>query len=237
MRIWARLCIVGAVLLLVAAAGCKSTGGGGSGGSSAGRGHPTYFEADPAFAPEGTIRIPVLGFANATEEAEAVGYFYPHLEAAWAEKPQYVFVSKWTVQRDARRKNMKPQVEELEQQWRDDRAFDPDLLKQFGEAFTTEYVMGGWINEWSETQIDRNVEGYSHSDVEAGLQIIRIADNTVVWESRDRLEMKSAHWDPSARDQFIAGEAVQSGSQALPQPPPINEVASRVAVNLVSVLP
>lgn len=233
MRFWARLCFVGAVLLVVALTGCKSTGGGGA----AGRGHPSYFEADPAFAPKGTIRIPVLGFANATEEAEAVGYFYPHLESAWAEKPRYVFISKWTVERDARRKNMKAQVEQLEEQWREDRAFDPDLLKEFGTAFTADYVMGGWINEWSETQVDANVEGYSHADVEAGLKIIEVATNKVVWESRDRLEMKSAHYDPAARDQYIAGEAVRGGSQAVPEPPPINEVAARVAVNLVSVLP
>jgi hypothetical protein len=226
MRFSNRLWIIGAVLLLVIAAGCKSTTGGG-----AGRGHPTYYEVDPSFKPEGTVRIPVLGFANASEEAEAVGYFYPYLEEALREKPTYVLISKWTVQRDARRKNMKEQCNELDAQWRADRAFDPDLLREFADMYEVDYVMGGEINEWSETEVEMNVEGYSHSDVEASLAIIEVASNKIVFQ------MKSAHYDPGNLEERMDGGIVRGESRVVPQPPPIDEVAQRVAVHLVSALP
>jgi hypothetical protein len=233
MRSAFRLGIVAAMLLVTVVAGCKSTTGG-----SVGRGHPTFYEADPEFPPDEGVRVAMLGFANATQNADAVGYFQPHFEKALADKPQYVFLSKWTVEREARRKGARDDFKMLNEQWRKDRAFEPDRLQLFAEKMGYDYVGGGWLSEWAEVQVDANTEGYSYSEVEAGLKIIEVATNKTVWEAHDRFQMKSAYYDPTHRDVTIEGEAVRGGaSQSVPLPPPVTEPADRVATALVSVLP
>ena len=232
MRLFVSRWIICLALLVPLLAGCKSTTGG------AGRGHPTYTLADPGFQPTGTLRLPVLGFANSSEAADAVSYFYPHLEDALREKPNYVMISRWTVQRDARRKKIEATHEALETQWRKNRAFDPDMLKEFGAAFGVEYVFGAEVSEWQEKEVDMNVEGYSHSDVAAAFKIIAVDTNTPVFEVRDKLEIKSAYYDPSTgASRSDRGGIARGENPIVPSPPPIDEVAKRVATNLVAALP
>lgn len=223
-------------ILLVVVAGCKSTTGG-----AGGRG-PTYSFVDPAFvAPEGATRIPIIGFVNTTLEAEAVNYFYPHLEEALRAKPSYVVVSTWSVERQARRNKVEEQLEALRQRWRDERSLDPpthpNALREFGEAFGAEYVMGGELSEWSSTRVEHSVEGYSHSDVEARLKIFEVATGKLVWEAHDLQQVRSAHYDPAASSDRVQAGIVRGEAQLVPEPPPIDEVAQRVAVDLVSTLP
>jgi len=232
MRFCSGCWLVCLLLLVPMMTGCNSASGG------ADKGHPTYLVADPSFKPEGTVRLAVLGFANSSETADAVGFFYPYLEEALREKPNYVMISSWTVSRDARRKKIKSEYERLERQWRKDRMFEPDLLREFGQAYGVDYVFGGEVSEWLEKEVEMNVEGYSHSDVAAAFKIIAVDSGAVVWEARDKVQVKSAHYDPSVgAARSDRGGIARGEARIVPAPPPIDEVARRVATNLVAALP
>ena len=220
------------LLVLVSLAGCKGATGG------AQSGHPTALFVDPAFVAAEAMRLPIVSYENTSTNPDASTYFFQHVEDALREKPAYTILGTWAVDRDVRRKKLKEQHQALQAQWREGRTFEPSTLREFGTAFGTDLVMGIELTEWESVEIDVNVEGYSHSDVAATMKIFDVHTGKLLWEATDRMELKSPHWDPSSgggrKDEL---GIVRGQSRVVPQAPPVDEAARRVAVNLVSSLP
>jgi hypothetical protein len=201
-------------------------------------GHPTYLYADSAFAPAEVNRVALVAFTNATTTANAVDYFYRTLKETLREKPRYAVMDLAQVQREAAKQNVKEDHQALIRQWEDHRTLVAETVRHFASALNAPLIMAGEISEWQSEQVAWNVEGYSHSDVEVSLKLYSGETGALVWEARDKVELKSAPHDPRASSGVVDDMNIQRGSgQVVPPAPPIDDAAEDVAKNLVKALP
>ena len=203
------------------------------------KGHPVFVYADSGLTITGTNRVLVLSLLNTTITPGVEHEFYPLFEEAARARPALTLVSEPEVAREAERKGLTSDYKALLMQWEANRSFDAALLKKVADSLVAQYVLAGDISEWSQTTVDFNVEGYSHSDVTASFKLFSAATGKRIWEARDKVELRSPVYDPRA----ASGGAVddlgiqRGGRQAVPQPPPIGEAVKQVAANLGSALP
>ena len=202
-------------------------------------GHPVYFFADSTFVPTGANRVLIIAFLNTTSTAQAEKKFFPMFEEAVRGKAALTFVDEGNTAAEAQRKGLTADYQALKQQWENDRRFEPATLIKFADSLNAQYVMGGDVSEWSSTQVDWNVEGYSHSDVHASTKIFDGTTGKLVWEARDTVELKSSLHDPHAQSSGVVDDIgiQRGGRQTVPPAPPIDEAARQVAKNLAGALP
>jgi len=203
-------------------------------------GHPAYVFTDSSFAPAGANRVMIIAFLNTTSTAQAEQKFIPLLEEAVRGKTAALtFVDEPATAGEAQRRGLTTDYQTLRQQWEASRSFEPTTLIRFADSLNAQYVMGGDVSEWSSTAVDWNVEGYSHSDVQAALKIFDGATGKLVWEARDKVELKSALHDPHGQSSGVVDDIgiQRGGRQTVPAPPPIDEAARQVAKNLAGALP
>ncbi len=201
------------------------------------RGHPVYLHADSAFTPGDVNRVAIVSFVNTTTTADAVGKFFPLFEETLRNKSYYVIVPPAQVEAEARQA-AKEDHQAMVRQWDTQRNFLPDNVKRFATALNAALIMGGEISEWDSEQVAWNVEGNSHSDVEVSLKLFSGKTGELVWEARDKVELKGGHYDPNASGGVVDDLGIQRGKgQIVPPAPPIEDAAKQVAENLVAALP
>jgi hypothetical protein len=201
-------------------------------------GHPTYLYADSAFVPAEANRVPLVALANTTTSADAIDLFSRILGEELRSKPRYAVMDPARVKAEAAKAGVKDDHQALVRQWDQNRTLVPETVRQFATALKASLVMAGEISEWQSEQVEWNVEGYSHSDVEVNLKLYSGATGALVWEARDKVQLKSAPHDPSASSGQVDDFNIQRGrGQVVPPPPPIDDAAEQVAENLVKALP
>jgi len=201
------------------------------------KGHPVFVQADSGLAITGANRVLVVSLLNSTATPGVEHEFYPLFEEAARVRPALTLVSESEVAREADRKGLTSDFKALKMQWEADRSFDAALLKKVADSLVAQYVLAGDISEWSQTTVDFNVEGYSHSDVGASFKLFAAATGKKVWEARDKVELKSPNYNPQASGSVDDLGIQRGGRQAVPQPPPIDEAVKQVAANLGTALP
>jgi hypothetical protein len=202
------------------------------------RGHPVYIFSDSTFVPGEVNRIPIVTFVNTTTAADAVSKFFPILEETLRHKPHFVVINPARTEAEAGQKGVVDDHRALVRQWDGGREFVPETVRKMATALNAAYLMGGEISEWESEQIPWNVEGYSHSDVEVHLKIFSGKTGELVWEARDKVELRGGHHDPAASQGVVDDLGIQRGKgQIVPPPPPIDEAAKQAAENLVGALP
>jgi hypothetical protein len=203
------------------------------------KGHPVFVYADSGLAITGTNRVLVVSLLNSTGTQGVEHELYPLFAEAARVRPALTLVSEAEVAREAERKGLTSDYQALKMQWEANRSFDAALLKKVADSLDAQYVLAGDISEWSSTTVDWNVEGYSHSDVTASFKLFSAASGQRIWEARDKVELRSPIHDPQAGASGAVDDLgiQRGGRQSVPPPPPIDEAAKQVAVNLGSSLP
>jgi hypothetical protein len=237
-RILVILAVLG--LALTMAAGGEATAKEKKKKLKADRGHPTHAFIDSSFAPGEVNRVPIISLDNTTTTADAEARFFTMLTNVLAEKPHYVVLDLGQVAREVAEKGIGDEYEVLVGQWKRGRKLAPSTLKSFASAFGADYVMACEISEWESKEIDWNVEGYSHSVVEARIRLFSPASGKMVVDLQDRVMLKSRLYDPRAHGGGMVDDlGIQRGASGhvVPPAPPIEDAAEKVVVNLVSQLP
>lgn len=217
------------VLCLVLAAGCKASSGGGQGSE-------VKAELAPNLENYQVTRVAILGIANTTGDVEAE-QMSDYVVQALVSSGMYSFADPQTFERDARRLELGADYERLQRTWQKKRVLDEPVMERVLEATGYDAMVGMEVTRWEEVKLDPSQEGTS--DTSVGLEVMMFAlDGTILWSAGEDRTEHSRPYLPSFNTRSTgSGEATTTAASAVPDPPPIEDVARDVASEVVSTLP
>ncbi len=222
---------LGAALVAAAAlAGCQAASGG------ADKGARVNTELAPNLADYHVKKVAVLGYANTTGDEEA-GKMADYLVGALSGTGKYYFAPATTLARDAERKGVSDDYDRLLSLWQKTRALDKELVGTLLEATGYDALAAIDISRWEEVKIPPTQEGTSNTTV--GVRVEMVApDGTLLWAASDLKTEKSPPYNPDFNTRStVSGQARTTSSRAVPEPPPIDNVAVTVAKEVAETLP
>ncbi|MBN1504447.1 MAG: hypothetical protein JW952_05215, partial [Candidatus Eisenbacteria bacterium] len=184
--------------------------------------------------------VGLMPIAERAGVQEAGPKLLPALEGKLATKTAYVFLSQEQVLGAVQKSGVSDTYKRLLSGWRDKAALSAEDAAAVAQKAGVDALMFFEVNTWSREYVPANVEGESESRVGVRAVLLSGKNGEKLWESLDEQTLKSAHYSPeSGIGTYVdeAGMVRASGGAGVPEPPPIEEVAARVAAALFKVLP
>jgi len=217
------------VLCLVFLIGCKASSGGGKGGS-------INTELAPNLTDYQVTRVAILGIANTTGDEEAL-QIGDYVVQALVTSGTYQFATPEDFARDAKRLAVSDDYERLLRTWQKKRVLDEPVMNRVLETTGYDALVAMEVTRWEEVKLEPSQEGTS--DTSVGLEVSLFAiDGTALWSGSDDRTEESRPYLPSFNTRATSsGEAATTATSAVPDPPPIEQVAREVANDVVATLP
>jgi hypothetical protein len=220
------------LLVLVTAlgmVGCKSTTSGGEGAKVA-------TEVAPNLEDYNVETVAVLAFANTTGDPKA-DEMAVYLVQSFYGRELYHFISSADFLNDATRVNMAEDHARLVRTWQKKRTIDENVVERLLAATGYDAMIAADVSKWEEVKLQANQEGTSDTTVGAGVKMYA-KDGTLLWEASELQTEESVAYLPSFNTRATeSGRAVTTSQGAVPDPPPIHQVAKRVAADLAKEMP
>ena len=202
--------------------------------------HPITTFVVPDYAARAIKTVGMMPIAERAEVQEAGPKLLPVLEGQLATKTAYVFLSQEQVLGAVQKSGVSERYSKLLSGWRDNGALPAEEVVAVAQKAGVDALMFIEVSAWAREYVQANTEGESVSKV--GLKAVLVSAKTgeKLWESFDEQTLQSAHYSPeSGIGTYVdeAGMVRSSGVGGVPEPPPIEEVALRVAADLFRVLP
>jgi hypothetical protein len=217
------------ILCLVFLVGCKASQGGGQGAS---------IKADlaPNLGDYQVTRVAILGIANTAGDEEAL-QIADYVVQALMTTGMYQFATPEDFERDAKRLAVSEDYERLLRTWQKKRLLDEPVMERVLEKTGYDALIAMEVTRWEEVKLEPSQEGTS--DTSVGLDVSMFAiDGTPLWSASDDRTVESRPYLPSFNTRATSsGEAATTATSAVPDPPPIEQVAREVANDVVATLP
>ncbi len=202
--------------------------------------HPITTFVVPDFSARAIKTVGLMPIAERAGVEEAGLKLLPVLEGQLATRTAYVFLSQEQVLGAVQKSGVSERYNRLLSGWRDNGALSAEDAAAVAQKAGVDALMFIEVNTWARDYVQANTEGESVSKV--GLKAVLVGAKTgeKLWESFDEQTMQSAHYSPeSGIGTYVdqAGMVRSSGGAGVPEPPPIEEVALRVATALFRTLP
>jgi hypothetical protein len=202
--------------------------------------HPINTFVVPDYSAMAIRNIGLMPIAERSGVEEAGAKLLPVLEAQLATKTAYVFISQEQVLGAVQKSGTSEQYKRLLSAWQKDGMIPAQDVAEVGKSAGVDALMLIEVTTWSREWVPSNVEGESVS--RAGLKAVLVSakNGEKLWESFDEQTLQSAHYTPqSGIGTYVddAGMVRTSSTAGVPEPPPIEEVATRVAAAVFRVLP
>ncbi len=202
--------------------------------------HPITTFVVPDFSARAIKTVGLMPIAERAGVEEAGLKLLPVLEGQLAAKTAYIFLSQEQVLGAVQKSGVSDRYNKLLSGWRNDGTLSAEDAAAVAQKAGVNALMFVEVSTWSREWVPANTEGESVSKV--GLKAVLVSGKTgeKVWESFDEQTLQSAHYSPeSGIGTYIddAGMVRSAGKGGVPEPPPIEEVATRVVRDVFKVLP
>jgi hypothetical protein len=187
--------------------------------------------------------IKIVGLMPIVERAGVEGAsakLLPVLEGQLATNTAYVFLSQEQVLGAVQKSGISEQYKMLLSTWQKDGAISAQDAAAVGQSAGVDALMLVEVSAWSREWVAANVEGESLAKAGAKAVLVSAKNGEKLWESFDEQTLQSAHYSPqSGIGTYVddAGMVRTSSTAGVPEPPPIEEVATRVIAAMFRVLP
>jgi carbonic anhydrase/acetyltransferase-like protein (isoleucine patch superfamily) len=221
-------CLLGC-LLAVSLASCKASSGGGEGGVVA-------TELASNIDEYNVETVAILGYSNTSGDDEAVQMAEYVTQALFA-TGKYRFVTMEIFETDVSRRGQSEDYDRLVRTWRSKRTVDEPVVARLLSAVGYDALLAMEFTDWREVPIDPNQEGTS--DTVVGLRLdLYAADGTLLWKATEAHTEHSVAYLPGFNTRAtVSGQSRTTSAGAIPEPPPIEGVAVKVAQQVVATLP
>lgn len=217
------------LVMAIGMVGCKSSTGQGQGAKVA-------TEVAPNLDDYHIETVAVLAFANTTGDpkADEMGIY---LIQSFYGRELYHFIPSVDFALDAARVKMEADHARLVRTWEKKRTVDENVVERLLEATGYDALIAAEVNKWEEIKIQANQEGTS--DTMVGVAVKMYAkDGTLLWSASELQTRESVAYLPSFNTRATeSGRAVITSQSAVPDPPPIEQVARQVAEDLAKEMP
>jgi len=209
--------------------GCKSSTGQGEGAKVA-------TEVAPNLEDYNIETVAVLAFANTTGDPKA-DEMAIYLIQSFYGRELYHFIPSADFLNDATRVEMGEDHARLVRTWQKKRTVDENVVERLLEATGYDALIAAEVNKWEEVKLQPSQEGTS--DTTVGVKVKMYAkDGTLLWSASELQTEESIAYLPSFNTRATeGGRAVTTSAGAVPEPPPIDQVARKVAEDLAREMP
>jgi len=218
-----------AAIAVIAVAGCQAA----SGGRGAVK---VKTELAPNLDSYNVKKVAVLGVANTTGNPDA-DKMADYVTRALGATDKYYFADRETFARDAEQFGVTEDYDRLVESWQKVRKLDPKFLAPVLKATAYDALIAIEVSKWEEVKLAPSQEGTS--DTSVGTRVEMYApDGTLLWSASDLKTERSQPYNPEYNIRATTqNEARTTSSRAVPDPPPIEKVATTVSTEIADTLP
>jgi hypothetical protein len=121
--------------------------------------------------------------------------------------------------------------------WQKKRTVDENVVERLLAATGYDALIAAEVSRWEEIKLQATQEGTSDTTVGAAVKLYA-KDGTLLWSASKLLTEESVGYLPSFNTRATeSGRAVTTSQGAVPDPPPIDRVAKKVADDLAREMP
>ncbi len=160
---------------------------------------------------------------------------------------RFIVIGEKTIGDRAEKAGKSDVLSRIQKVWKDDQTVDQFLAKELAEAIAVDALLFAEVNDWTEYQLESTQEGTSWSRVGIGLYIYSGKSGQIAWgadqaKRKDSLPYRPTTGNEQLRQGGNAAESqrasrVENKLDSAPSPPPIDEVAAAVMMELLGELP
>lgn len=149
----------------------------------------------------------------------------------------YHFISSADFLNDATRVNMAEDHARLVRTWQKKRTIDENVVERLLDATGYDALIAADVSKWEEVKLQPDQEGTSDTTVGVGVKMYA-KDGTLLWKASELQTEESITYLPSFNTRATeGGRAITTSQGAVPEPPPIHQVAKKVAEDLAKEMP
>ncbi len=202
--------------------------------------HPISSYVVPDFSVRSVKTIGLIPIAERAGAEGATAKLLPLVEEYASAQVDYVFLSQEQVLGAAQKSGASEAYNALISAWQKGGQMAAEDVTAVGQAAGADALCFVEAYRWSKEWVAPNVEGQSESTVGVRAVLFGASKGEKLWEASDEQTLKSALYSPDSGigTHVDAGGMVRTSSgAAVPEPPPIEEVAARVVQSIFRVFP